>query len=79
MSRVDYELILGMKKDPQFGSVIVFGRRRGAEGLADFAVDFRRSTRRSRRRMMESTIYQAARAATRRDRVAHRSASSRRW
>ena len=36
---VDYELILGMKKDQQFGSVIVFGAGGvDAEGLADFSV-----------------------------------------
>ena len=36
---VDYELILGMKKDAQFGSVVIFGAGGvAAEGLADFAV-----------------------------------------
>jgi len=54
--RVDYELILGMKKDQQFGSVIVFGAGGvGAEGLADFAVSLPPLNPVLARRMMEET------------------------
>ena len=53
---VDYELILGMKKDPQFGSVIVFGAGGvAAEGLADFAVSLPPLNQTLARRMMEET------------------------
>ncbi len=53
---VDFELILGMKKDPQFGSVIVFGAGGvGAEGLADFAVSLPPLNQTLARRMMEET------------------------
>ncbi|HEY5541099.1 MAG TPA: bifunctional acetate--CoA ligase family protein/GNAT family N-acetyltransferase [Coriobacteriia bacterium] len=53
---VDYELILGMKKDKQFGSVIVFGAGGvGAEGLADFAVSLPPLNQTLARRMMEET------------------------
>ncbi|MBA4370391.1 MAG: acetyl-CoA synthetase [Coriobacteriaceae bacterium] len=54
--QVDYELILGMKKDWQFGSVIVFGAGGvGAEGLADFAVGLPPLNQTLARRMMEET------------------------
>jgi len=54
--RIDYELILGMKKDEQFGSVIVFGAGGvGAEGLADFAVSLPPLNPVLARRMMEET------------------------
>lgn len=53
---VDYELILGMKKDAQFGSVMVFGAGGvGAEGLADFAVSLPPLNQTLARRMMEDT------------------------
>ncbi len=53
---VDYELILGMKKDRQFGSVIVFGAGGvGAEGLADFSVSLPPLNPVLARRMMEET------------------------
>jgi acetyltransferase len=53
---VDYELILGMKKDAQFGSVIVFGAGGvGAEGLADFSVSLPPLNQTLARRMMEDT------------------------
>jgi acetyltransferase len=54
--KVDYELILGMKKDRQFGSVIVFGSGGvAAEGLADFAVGLPPLNSTLARRMMEET------------------------
>jgi len=54
--RVDHELILGMKKDGQFGSVIVFGAGGvAAEGLADFAVSLPPLNQTLARRMMEET------------------------
>lgn len=54
--KVDYELILGMKKDKQFGSVILFGAGGvGAEGLADFAVSLPPLNQTLARRMMEET------------------------
>ncbi len=58
---IDYELILGMKKDRQFGSVIVFGAGGvGAEGLADFAVSLPPLNQVLARRMMEETrIYRS--------------------
>ncbi|NTU71211.1 MAG: GNAT family N-acetyltransferase, partial [Coriobacteriia bacterium] len=53
---VDYELILGMKRDQQFGSVLVFGAGGvGAEGLADFAVGLPPLNQTLARRMMEET------------------------
>ncbi|MDR3685490.1 MAG: bifunctional acetate--CoA ligase family protein/GNAT family N-acetyltransferase [Coriobacteriia bacterium] len=53
---VDFELILGMKKDAQFGSVIVFGAGGvGAEGLADFSVSLPPLNQTLARRMMEDT------------------------
>jgi len=53
---VDYELILGMKKDRQFGSVIVFGAGGvAAEGLADFAVSLPPLNQTLALRMMEET------------------------
>ena len=53
---VDYELILGMKKDTQFGSVIVFGAGGvGAEGLADFSVGLPPLNQTLARRIMEET------------------------
>lgn len=53
---VDFELVLGMKKDRQFGSVIVFGAGGvGAEGLADFAVGLPPLNQTLARRMMEET------------------------
>jgi acetyltransferase len=60
---VDYELILGMKKDAQFGSVIVFGAGGvAAEGLADFAVALPPLNQTLARRMMEETrIYKTIR------------------
>ncbi len=52
----DYELILGMKKDQQFGSVIVFGAGGvDAEGLADFSVALPPLNQTLARRMMEET------------------------
>ncbi len=54
--QVDYELILGMKKDWQFGSVIVFGAGGiTAEGLADFSVGLPPLNQVLARRMMEDT------------------------
>jgi acetyltransferase len=54
--KIDYELILGMKKDWQFGSVIVFGAGGvGAEGLADFSVALPPLNQVLARRMMEET------------------------
>lgn len=54
--KVDYELILGMKKDWQFGSVIVFGAGgTAAEGLKDFAVGLPPLNSVLARRMMEET------------------------
>ncbi len=54
--KVDYELILGMKKDGQFGSVIVFGSGGvAAEGLADFSVGLPPLNQTLARRMMEET------------------------
>ena len=54
--KVDYELILGMKKDGQFGSVIVFGSGGvAAEGLADFAIGLPPLNQTLARRMMEET------------------------
>jgi acetyltransferase len=53
---VDYELILGMKKDAQFGSVIVFGAGGvAAEGLADFSVSLPPLNQTLALRMMEET------------------------
>jgi len=53
---VDFELILGMKKDEQFGSVIVFGAGGvAAESLADFAVSLPPLNQVLARRMMEET------------------------
>ena len=53
---VDFELILGMKKDKQFGSVIVFGAGGvAAEGLKDFAVSLPPLNQTLARRMMEET------------------------
>ena len=53
---IDYELIFGMKKDRQFGSVLVFGAGGvGAEGLADFAVSLPPLNQVLARRMMEET------------------------
>lgn len=62
--RVDYELILGMKKDGQFGSVIVFGAGGiAAEGLADFSVSLPPLNQTLARRMMEETrIYRRIQA-----------------
>ncbi len=58
---IDYELILGMKKDQQFGSVIIFGSGGvGAEGLADFSVSLPPLNPVLARRMMEETrIYRS--------------------
>jgi acetyltransferase len=54
--KVDYELILGVRKDAQFGTVIVFGAGGvGAEGLADFAVALPPLNQTLARRMMEET------------------------
>jgi acetyltransferase len=53
---VDYELILGMKKDAQFGSVLVFGAGGvAAEGLADFTVALPPLNQTLALRMMEET------------------------
>jgi acetyltransferase len=53
---VDYEIILGLKKDPQFGTVIVFGAGGvAAEGLADFAVALPPLNQTLAHRMMEET------------------------
>jgi len=57
--KIDYELVLGMKKDPQFGSVIVFGAGGvAAEGLADFSVSLPPLNQTLARRMMEETRIQ---------------------
>jgi acetyltransferase len=54
--KVDYELILGLKKDREFGSVIVFGAGGvGAEGLADFSVSLPPLNQVLARRAMEET------------------------
>jgi acetyltransferase len=54
---VDYEIILGIKKDPQFGSVIVFGEGGVAtEALADFAVALPPLNQTLAHRMMEETL-----------------------
>lgn len=54
--KIDFELILGMKKDWQFGSVIVFGAGGvAAEGLADFAVALPPLNVTLARRLMEET------------------------
>jgi len=54
--KVDFELTLGMKKDPQFGSVLVFGAGGiGAEGIADFTVGLPPLNQTLARRMMEET------------------------
>ncbi len=53
---IDYELMLGMKKDCQFGSVLLFGAGGvGAEGLADFSVSLPPLNQVLARRMMEGT------------------------
>jgi acetyltransferase len=53
---IEYELILGMKKDLQFGSVIVFGAGGiTAEGQGDFAVSLPPLNQVLARRMMEET------------------------
>jgi acetyltransferase len=53
---VDYELILGMKKDREFGSVIVFGAGGvSAEGLHDFSVSLPPLNQVLARRAMEET------------------------
>lgn len=53
---VDYELILGIKKDEQFGSVILFGAGGvAAEQLDDFAVALPPLNQVLARRMMEET------------------------
>ncbi len=71
--KVDYELILGMKKDGQFGSVIVFGAGGvAAEGLGDFAVGLPPLNQTLARRMMEETrIYRRISGRVRRGRCAH--------
>lgn len=58
---VDFELIIGMKKDWQFGSVIVFGAGGvRAEGLKDFTVGLPPLNQVLARRMMEETkVFQA--------------------
>ena len=58
---IDYEIILGMKKDQQFGSVIIFGSGGvGAERLADFSVSLPPLNPILARRMMEDTrIYRS--------------------
>jgi len=58
---VDYELILGIKKDPQFGSVLLFGTGGvAAEEVADFAVALPPLNQVLARRMMEETrIYRS--------------------
>lgn len=54
--QVDFELILGMKKDWQFGSVIIFGSGGAiAEGLGDFSVGLPPLNQVLARRMMEDT------------------------
>lgn len=53
---IDYELILGMKKDWQFGSVLIFGSGGvGAEALGDFSVGLPPLNQVLSRRMMEET------------------------
>ncbi len=53
---VDYELILGMKKDWQFGSVLLFGSGGvGAESVGDFSVGLPPLNQVLSRRMMEET------------------------
>lgn len=54
--KIDYELIMGVNKDWQFGSVIVFGAGgTAAEGLADFSVALPPLNQVLARRMMEET------------------------
>jgi acetyltransferase len=62
--KVDFELILGMKKDQQFGSVLVFGAGGvAAEGLADFSVGLPPLNQTLALRMMEETrIFHTIRA-----------------
>ena len=56
IERIDYELILGMKKDKDFGSVILFGAGGiGTELFGDFAVGLPPLNQTLARRLMEET------------------------
>jgi acetyltransferase len=61
VKKIDYELILGAKKDREFGSVVLFGMGGvWAEKFADFAVGLPPLNATLARRMMEDTrIYRA--------------------
>jgi acetyltransferase len=61
IERIDYELIVGMKKDKDFGSVILFGAGGiGTELFRDFAVGLPPLNQTLARRLMEETrVYTA--------------------
>jgi len=63
IENIDYELILGAKKDKDFGSVILFGRGgRGTEVLRDFSIGLPPLNQTLARLMMEETgIYKMLR------------------
>jgi acetyltransferase len=56
VEKIDYEIILGAKKDNDFGSVILFGMGGiGVQILRDFAISLTPLTQRLARRLMEET------------------------
>ncbi len=56
IENIDYELILGTKKDKEFGSIVLFGRGgRGAEVLRDFSIGLPPLNQTLARLMMEET------------------------
>ena len=56
IENIDYELILGTKKDMEFGSIVLFGRGgRGAEVLRDFSIGLPPLNQTLARLMMEET------------------------
>ena len=56
IENIDYELILGTKKDKEFGSIVLFGRGgRGAEVLRDFSIGLPPLNQTLSRLMMEET------------------------
>lgn len=61
MSEIDFELILGARKDKDFGAVILFGRGgRDVEHIRDFSMGLPPLNQTLARRMMEETrIYEA--------------------
>lgn len=61
MEKIDYELILGAKKDKDFGSIIIFGQGgKDAEFIKDFSIALPPLNQTLARRMMEETkIYKA--------------------